>query len=114
MVINNTQWGACIWGEDGNIGTGECSTAYGHTSVRKHTRSGVTVPTPFCRHNRSYYFQPRDKRLGAAGAKELVKGDWPKLRLLNIRWDELAVLLCIGHQYQHASLQLGRAGILSL
>ena len=28
-------------------------------------------------------------KLGAAGAKELVKGDWPELRVLNIRWDAL-------------------------
>jgi hypothetical protein len=26
-------------------------------------------------------------QLGAAGAKELVKGDWPELRLLNIGWE---------------------------
>jgi hypothetical protein len=29
-----------------------------------------------CRHN----------KLGAAGAEELVKGDWPELRVLDIGW----------------------------
>jgi hypothetical protein len=33
------------------------------------------LPHPFCSHN----------QLGAAGAEELVKGDWPELCLLNIR-----------------------------
>ena len=58
--------------------------------------------------------------MGAAGAEVLVKGDWPELRVLNIGWDKRAMMLCIAHnreynlyQYQHASLQLGRAGILS-
>ncbi len=34
-------------------------------------------------------------KLGAAGAEELVKGNWPELMVLNIRWDEL-------HAYMHS------------
>jgi hypothetical protein len=113
MVNNKTQWGACIWGEDGNRGTWECSTVYGHKRWVAHKIRCDRSNPPSCRHNRSYFLQPRDDKLGAAGAEELAKGDWPELRVLNIGWDELAVLLCIAHQYQHASLQLGRAGILS-
>ncbi len=41
--------------------------------------------TPFCSYN----------KLGAAGAEELVKGDWPELRILNIGWVVLPLLLCI-------------------
>ncbi len=38
-----------------------------------------TFPSPFCSKN----------KLGAAGAEELVKGNWPELLVLIIRWDEL-------------------------
>jgi hypothetical protein len=30
----------------------------------------------------------RYNNLGAAGAKKLVRGDWPELRVLDIGWDE--------------------------
>ncbi len=40
---------------------------------------------PFCSQN----------ELRAAGAEELVKGDWPELRILNIRWGGRRMLLCI-------------------
>ena len=46
-------------------------------------------PTAFPSHSSS------KNKLGSAGAKELVKGDWPELRVLDIRWDEL-----------HAAMQL--------
>jgi hypothetical protein len=36
----------------------------------------TTFPPHSCRYN----------KLGAAGAKELVKGDWPELRVLHIGW----------------------------
>jgi hypothetical protein len=38
-----------------------------------------TFPSFFC----------RDNKLGAAGAKELVKADWPELRLLDIGWGDV-------------------------
>jgi hypothetical protein len=44
----------------------------------KHTHLN-TFPSPFCSKN----------KLGAAGAEELIKGNWPELLVLNIRWDEL-------------------------
>jgi len=36
-----------------------------------------------------------DNKLGAAGAEELVKGDWPELRILTIWWGWRPMLLCI-------------------
>jgi hypothetical protein len=45
-------------------------------------------PTAFSPHSCS------QSNLGIAGAKELVKVDWPELRLLNIRWGGLAMLHC--------------------
>jgi hypothetical protein len=89
LVIYNKQWDVCIWGEDGNRGTGECSTAYVH-NIGRHTKSGETAPTSpfFCGHNRSYLLR------GAVGAQELVKGDWPELQVLNIRWGGPAMPPC--------------------
>ncbi len=40
---------------------------------------------PFCSFN----------ELGAAGAEELVKGNWPELRILAMRWGRWPMLLCI-------------------
>jgi hypothetical protein len=40
---------------------------------------------PFCSYN----------YMGAEGAKELVKGDWPELRILNIRWVRRPMVLWI-------------------
>jgi hypothetical protein len=36
-----------------------------------------------------------DNKLGAVGAEELVKGDWPELRILTIWWGWRPMLLCI-------------------
>jgi hypothetical protein len=47
------------------------------------------LPTTFPPHSCSY------NTLGTAGTKELIKGDWPELRVLVIRWGGLAMLPCI-------------------
>jgi hypothetical protein len=88
MVIYRKQWGACIWGEDGSRGTGECSTGYGHKRWAAHKIKCDRSYSPFCRHNRPYVSE------GAANAEELVKGDWPELRVLDIRWGGPAMLHC--------------------
>jgi hypothetical protein len=46
-------------------------------------------PTAFPPHSYSA------NKLGSAGAKELVKGDWPELRVLNIGWGVLGWCLCV-------------------
>jgi hypothetical protein len=51
-----------------------------------------TFPPPFYSKN----------KLGAAGAKELVKGDWPELRVLKIGWGGLAMLSYLQHRARNA------------
>jgi hypothetical protein len=53
-----------------------------------HQMQATTFPPHSCRYN----------KLGAAGAKELVKGNWPELRVLDIGWGGPVMLLCI-HQH---------------
>jgi hypothetical protein len=75
------QRGTCVWEEEGSRGTGECSTINARMP-RAEPRASVTVPTsPFCS-----CFKPNGALLDAACAKDLVKGDWPELQLLDIRW----------------------------
>lgn len=34
-------------------------------------------------------------QLGAVGAVEVVKGNWPELCILDLRWDWVAGMLCV-------------------
>ncbi len=50
-----------------------------------HHKQHDACHIPFCSFN----------KLGAAGAEELVKGKWPELKILEIRWGRRPMLLYI-------------------